>query len=166
MKKLVEFRFEVDVPNQKMHVVRQFRASRSLVWKAWTDPSILCHWWAPKPWTCETKSMELKAGGRWHYCMVGPEGERHWCLAEFTGVQPESRLQSFDYFCDESGNIHQGKPRTDWDIRFLENEDETIVDIDVLFKDIDDMNRILEMGFREGFTMGLDNLEQYLASQV
>lgn len=51
---------------------REFNANVSLVWRAFTEPELLDQWWAPKPWKCETKSMNFKPNGKWKYEMVGP----------------------------------------------------------------------------------------------
>ncbi|MHB1279027.1 MAG: SRPBCC family protein, partial [Bacteroidia bacterium] len=86
MNAAVLFNFLVDKENKKIRVERSFNAPLDLVWAAWTEPEILDQWWAPKPWRAETKSMDFRVGGRWLYCMAGPEGERHWCLFDYKTI--------------------------------------------------------------------------------
>src|SRR6187431_3103993 len=70
MNATILFNFQVDKVNKKINVERSFNGPIDPVWSAWTEAEILDQWWAPKPWRAETKSMNFKEGGRWHYCMV------------------------------------------------------------------------------------------------
>lgn len=157
--------FDVNEAQKKIHVEREFSAPLSMVWQAWTDAEILDMWWAPKPWKCETRRMDFRPGGRWHYAMVGPEGERQWCLADYKMVNPEKRYTLSDAFCDENEIADDTKPAAHWDVNFVTAGDETRVVIDVLFDNSQDVADIIKMGFREGFTMGLENLDEYLATK-
>jgi len=60
--------------DREMVVSRVIEAPRALVWRAWTDPAHLPQWWGPKGFSCETKEIDLRAGGRWRFTMVGPDG--------------------------------------------------------------------------------------------
>lgn len=161
MKKL-SFEFTVDKANKQIQVEREFNASGSLVWKAWTRPEILDRWWAPKPYRAETKSQEFTEGGRWLYSMISPEGEKHWSLAEYQKIHPETFLSWLDAFCDDSGNINAEKPRSLWDIHFKETAGITLVEVILEHQSEADVDTMLRMGFKEGFSMGLDNLEALL----
>ena len=162
MNKTVLFNFTVDKEARKIHVERSFDAPVDLVWKAWTDPAITDQWWAPKPWRAETKSQDFREGGRWIYCMVGPEGERHWCLFEYKSIHPQKSYSGMDAFCDENEVLNPEMPRMNWDNHFSAKGDSTVVNIDISFDKLDDLEKIIEMGFKEGFTMGLENLDAYL----
>lgn len=156
--------FSKDPQHKKLTVTRSFGAPLSTVWKAWTDSEILDQWWAPKPFKTETKSMDFRAGGLWLYCMVGPEGERHWCRVDYHSVTPESHISSTDGFCDEAGTPNTEFPLMHWEKNFSAEGDETKVYIELTFDKEEDMGTILQMGFEEGFTAGLENLDEYLAS--
>jgi PhnB protein len=162
MNKTVLFNFAVDKENKKINVDRSFDAPIDIVWDAWTDASILDKWWAPKPWRSETRSQEFREGGRWHYCMVGPGGERHWCLFDYKTIVPQKSYSGFDAFCDENAVLNPELPRMNWSNSFKNKDGSTIVNIEVSFDQLSDLEKIIEMGFKEGFTMGLENLDQYL----
>ena len=68
------------------------------VWAAWTDREILDLWWAPKPWRFETKSMEFSEGGRWHYAMVGPNGEKQYCLFDYKKIDAQEHFSGQMHF--------------------------------------------------------------------
>lgn len=156
------FNFIVDKENQKVKVERSFNASLDLVWAAWTEPEILDQWWAPKPWKSETKSMNFEEGGRRLYAMVGPEGEEHWSLADFTSISPKTNFKFQDAFCDSQGKINEDFPRSDWNVSFTESKDSTIVIVEITHKNLAALEKIIEMGFKEGFTIALNGLDEIL----
>lgn len=165
MNSTILFNFVVDKANKKINVERSFNAPLDLVWAAWTEAEILDQWWAPKPYRTETKSMDFKEGGRWLYCMVGPEGERHWCLLDYHKITPMKSFSGLDAFCNETGVINTKQPRSHWENKFREEEEGTVVDIEIKFDELSDLETIIKMGFKEGFTAGLENLDQYISAQ-
>jgi len=156
------FDFSVDKENKTITVKRQFAAGLDQVWAAWTQPELLDQWWAPKPYRVETKSMDFREGGSWLYAMISPENEAHWCRADYKEVNSRKRFSALDAFCDAEGNINTGFPRSFWTNSFSGNGETTTVDIVITYEDLADLEKILEMGFKEGFTMGLGNLDELL----
>jgi uncharacterized protein YndB with AHSA1/START domain len=156
--------FSVDKENRKIKVERAFAAPVSKVWAAWTESHLLDQWWAPKPWQARTKTMDFREGGYWLYAMVGPDGSEHWSRADFKDITPLKSFSGLDAFCDADGHIDQTFPQSTWTNRFSENADATLVTIEVAYEHLEDLEKILEMGFKEGFTAGLENLDELLAS--
>ena len=162
MKTNLMFDFSVDKENKKVKVQREFSAPVTSVWAAWTQPELLDQWWAPKPWKTETKSMDFREGGTWFYSMVGPEGERNFSRADYRSIFPEENFASRDTFCDQDGNIISDFPGSDWKVTFSGAGDITTVNVEILHDSPEDLEKILEMGFREGFSMALENLDRLL----
>lgn len=165
MNKAGLFNFNVDKANHQIKVVRSFNASVDLVWDAWTQAELLDQWWGPKPWRAETKYMDFREGGYWLYAMVGPNNEKHWSRADYVTIIPKKYFSAYDGFCDEEGNPNPALPRNKWENTFEPNGDITIVHILLSFDSLDDLEKIIEMGFREGFTAGLETLDQYIENQ-
>ena len=164
MNTAIIFNFNVDKENNSIQVERSFNAPIDFVWAAWTDAEILDQWWAPKPYKAVTKSMDFKVGGQWHYYMLGPEGDVQWCLFDYESIEKEKFFSGIDAFCDENANRDDTKPRVKWKNRFSKEEDSTLVDILLLFYSLEDLETIIQMGFKEGFTMALENLDGLLAT--
>ncbi|WP_143306460.1 SRPBCC family protein [Chitinophaga vietnamensis] len=158
------FDFSVNKENKSIHVKREFAAERSLVWDAYTKSEILDQWWGPKPWKARTKSMDFRDGGRWLYAMVGPQGEEHWSYAEFESVQPQKQFICRSGFADADGNINKDFPQSKWNLTFTEKDAVTLVDILITYEDVAHLETMIQMGFKEGFTMGLDQLAELLPS--
>ncbi|WP_297337548.1 SRPBCC domain-containing protein [Algoriphagus sp.] len=165
MKKAILFNFEVDKSNNQIKVERTFQAPTELVWAAWTESDILDRWWAPKPWVAKTKSMDFREGGSWIYAMIGPDDEKHWSRVDYLRISPEKFFSALDGFCDQEGNFNPSLPKNKWENTFKDLGDETQVDILLTFDTLEDLEKIIAMGFKEGFTAGLENLDQYIAAQ-
>lgn len=147
---------------QSINISRQYASTLSEVWDAWTVAEILDQWWAPKPWKCETKRLDLNEGGRWHYSMRGPAGEISWSLFDFEKIAPLSYLAGKVSFCNENEVVQSELASMFWHTEFKENEEGTLVHIKIEGTSENDLQNLLDMGFREGFEMGLNNLEKWL----
>ena len=161
----LQFDFVVNKENNTVNVKREFAANLGLVWDAWTKPEILDLWWAPKPYRTETKSMDFREGGKWLYAMVSPQDEKHWCKNDYHTIDVQKSFSGLDAFCDEEGNVNASMPRTLWTNTFEEKEETTIVNIVAKYESLNDLEKIISMGFKEGFTMALENLDQYISAQ-
>lgn len=158
--------FKIAEDGKSIHITRQYAGALSVVWDAWTNAQVLDQWWAPKPWKSETKSFDFKEGGRWHYCMKGPEGEETWGLFFYEEIEPLAFYRGNDKFADEDGHIQNDFPGMHWQVEFQENELGTLVDIHIQGESADDIQKHIEMGFREGFEMGLNNLDELLEHSI
>ena len=157
--------FSKDLANKKLRVVREFDAPVEQVWKAWTESKLLDQWWAPKPWKAITKSMDFREGGLWLYYMQGPGGERHYCRADYKTVVPNKLFISVDSFCDENGNPTTEGPGMHWKSVFSTSGTGTKVEVEITFATEADLEKIIEMGFKEGFAAAHVNLDELLAGR-
>lgn len=165
----LKFDFLVNKENHTVNVKREFAANLELVWEAWTSPEILDQWWAPKPYKTRTKSMDFREGGMWLYEMFntekGKQDDCHWCKNDYHKIVHQKQFSGLDAFCDENGTVNTDMPRTLWTNTFTENAGTTTVNIIAKYESLADLEKIIEMGFKEGFTMALENLDQYIAAQ-
>ena len=158
------FDFLVDKETNTITVKREFAAELPLVWDAFTTSEILDQWWGPKPWKARTKTMDFREGGRWHYAMVSPEGEEHWGLVEYETIQPREKFTRRDTFTDAAGNINPNMPRSKWEITFTDKGAVTLVESHVTYQDSAHLEMILQMGFKGGLTMCMEQLDELLTS--
>ena len=156
------FDFTVDKSTKTVFVNKEFDASLSLVWDAFTKQEILDQWWAPKPWASKTKVMDFKVGGRRFYAMVSPEGQEHWSLQKYTSISPKTNFKYLNAFADKDENPEL--PGSDWDLNFSEQNGTTKVSITIYNESLERMEKQIEMGFQGGFTMTLKSLEDLLAT--
>lgn len=66
-------------------------------------------------------------------------------------------------FCDPEGNRTTTIPASDWEVKFLGENEKTTVEVLITFESPEALNTIVQMGFREGFTSAHGNLDQLIA---
>jgi len=160
MKTDLLFDFTVDKPSKTVTITREFAAELPLVWDAFTKAEILDQWVAPKPFFARTKYMNFEVGGRRFYAMVGPDGKERWSVQEFTSITPKSNFKMYNTFADENEN--RQLPGSDWDYTFSEQSGITKVNIKIFNESLERLEKMIEMGFVQGFKMTIDNLEKVL----
>jgi uncharacterized protein YndB with AHSA1/START domain len=156
------FDFTVDKTTKTVFITREFDAELSLVWDAFTKQELLDQWVAPKPWTSRTKHMNFEVGGRRFYAMVSPEGHERWAIQQYTSITPKTNFKMFNAFADKDENPEL--PGSDWDYTFSEQGGKTIVTITIYNESLARMEKMIEMGFTEGFKLSMINLENLLAT--
>ncbi|HVW98008.1 MAG TPA: SRPBCC domain-containing protein [Mucilaginibacter sp.] len=160
------FVFDADVAAKKIYISREFNAPVEAVWRAWTEPDLIKRWIAPKPWKAETRTWDFTVGGTWLYAMIGTEGQKHWVYAEFTAIEEGRTFSTMGRFCDGEGNPLPDGPKSYRVNQFSSiNEDRSKVDTVITFEDEATIKMFVEMGFREGTMMSLDNLDKLLAAE-
>jgi uncharacterized protein YndB with AHSA1/START domain len=156
------FDFTVDKATKTVFIEREFAADLSLVWDAFTKKELLDQWWAPKPWSSKTKFMDFKVGGRRFYAMVSPEGQERWSIQKYTSITPKTNFKMLNVFADKDENPEL--PGSDWDLTFSEQNGTTKVSVSIYNESLARMEKMIEMGFKEGMTMTLNYLEDLLTT--
>ena len=141
---------------------RKFDAPLHQLWQAYTEPELIDQWWAPKPWKAETKSMDFRPDGKWHYDMVGPDGERHSAVQIFSEIEPEDYFAGIDAFADEHGEIKGDMPVAKWKNAFVEEDGKTTVIAEALYPSKDALQTVIDMGMEQGLSKAHDNLDELL----
>ncbi|MEP6494470.1 MAG: SRPBCC domain-containing protein [bacterium] len=77
-----------------LQVSQTIRATRERLFRAWTDPDELMHWWRmdEEGWAFADASVDLKVGGRYQLGMTGPDGKTHRAVGVYREVDPPARL--------------------------------------------------------------------------
>ncbi|HEX2606831.1 MAG TPA: SRPBCC domain-containing protein [Flavisolibacter sp.] len=157
------FDFIVNKPEKKVLITMEFDADLPLVWDAFTKQEILDQWYAPKPYSSRTKSMDFKVGGRRFYAMVSPDGLERWAVQRYTSISPKTNFKFFNVFTDENEN--PDPHGSDWDLNFSEQEGRTRVHISIYNESMERMESLME-GFKIGYKMTYENLKEVLAALV
>ena len=159
------FDFTVDKATNTIHITREFDADLDLVWDAFTKAEILDQWVAPKPWRAQTKDMDFREGGRWLYAMISPENVSHWSLVDFIKIEAKSGFSSKNSFCDENGNANNPAFTSSLtETTFRAGAESTTVRIVKKMADLAQLEKFVAMGFKEGMSVALKNLDDLLAT--
>jgi len=160
MKATLLFDLTVDKAAKTVYITREFDAPLSLVWDAYTKKEILDQWWAPKPFASKTKVMDFKVGGRRFYAMVG-EGFERWAVQKYTSITPKTNFKIYNAFADKDENLEL--PGSEWDLNFSEQNGTTKVSVTIYNESLERLERMIEMGFTEGYASQMKNLDELLA---
>ena len=162
MKLSLQFDFLVDKEQNRIIVKREFAAKRQLVWDCHTKRELLDRWFAPKPLTTKTKHMEFKAGGYWHYAMITPDGQSFWSRIDYQTISPIDGYTALDGFSDEAGVVNPDMPRSRWEVTFTDANERTLVTTVVAYNSAEDVQKVVDMGMKEGMTSTLELLDELL----
>jgi uncharacterized protein YndB with AHSA1/START domain len=100
-------------------ISRTFDAPRDLVWKAFTDPERMKHWWGPKGFTVIASKMDFRPGGTYHYGMRAPDGSAMWGKFVYQEITPPERMVLINSFSDEAGGITRHPMAPNWPLQMF-----------------------------------------------
>jgi uncharacterized protein YndB with AHSA1/START domain len=147
-------------------LTRTFAAPRHLVWEAYTDCRHLSQWWGPTGWTVPHCQLDLRPGGKWHYCMKGemPDGNviESWGLAVYEEIAAPERLVYRDAFSDAEGNISAEFPRALVTVNLEEVDGKTLLTSHIRYDSAADLETVLNIGMEEGISQTWDRLDDHL----
>ena len=164
MKHNLQFDFIADKVNHTLTLKREFLADRQLVWNCYTQSDLLDQWFAPKPLTTKTKSMDFRAGGHWHYALVEPNGTEYWGLTDYIMIQPIDYYTSLDAFANAEGEINEDLPRAEWQVTFTDKGENVLVETVVTYKSLADLESVIQMGMEQGMLSTLEKLDELLVT--
>jgi uncharacterized protein YndB with AHSA1/START domain len=154
----------VSLPSDReIEIRRVFDAPRELVWEMWTRSEHLVHWWGPTGWTLPVSEMDFRVGGRWFYCMEGPDGMKSCGRSEYLEIEKPERIVLKDLFVDDSGEPIPDMPEGQSTLIFEAQGSRTLVIDIVLYPSKKARDEVIKMGMEAGIDQTFDRLEAYLA---
>jgi uncharacterized protein YndB with AHSA1/START domain len=154
-------------------ISRTVDAPRELVWKAFTEPERLKHWWGPKGFTVRSCTVDLKPGGVFHYCLVAPNGQELWGRFVYREIAAPERLHFVVSFSDEHGGVTRNPWDENWPLQtlstitFAEEDGKTAVTVNWVPHDATEKEKATfaagHDSMRQGWGGTLDQLGEYLA---
>ena len=84
-------------------IVRHFDAPRAQVYKAWTEPAKLVQWFAPRGCEVRFPALDVRPGGKFHSCILLPDGTACWCVGEYLELVTGERIVYTIALADENG---------------------------------------------------------------
>lgn len=140
--------------------------SKELIWKAWTTPEHLVHWFCPKPWSVSECEIDLRPGGIFRTTMKSPEGEEFPNVGCILEIVPNQRLVWTDVLLPgfrPAKRVQSGADLMFTGFVLLEDyQGKTKYTAIAKHKDSEDCQKHKEMGFHEGWSVVLDQLIDYM----
>lgn len=156
-------------------ITRVFPVPRERMYAVWSDPVHIAAASASPGGTFTSLVIELRPGGRHHYCARSSEGQETWGLRTFTVVAPGHRLQWRQSFSDASGAPVRHPMAPAFPLEILstltfEDEGEGATRLTITWDPggAPDAERAffasIHEGMRGGWTGTFDQIERYAAS--
>jgi uncharacterized protein YndB with AHSA1/START domain len=108
-----------DSPHDDFVVTRRFSAPRDLVFRAWSEPGHLAHWWGPKGFAMQKLSLDFRPGGVFHYGMSSGNGQMMWGRFVFREIVRPERIVFVLSFSDEAGGVTRAPFNPHWPLEIL-----------------------------------------------
>ncbi|MBL8001518.1 MAG: SRPBCC domain-containing protein [Flavobacteriales bacterium] len=96
----------------EIRITRVFDAPRELVWKAWTTPAMLVHWFGCAAFTTTHAEADVRVGGTWRVIMRSPDGEDFPAYGTYTAVRPIEHLAFTHHWEKEVAGVNPPHHRT------------------------------------------------------
>lgn len=143
-----------------MTVIADFTVSRERLWEAYADPRQLEKFWGPVDWPATFTRHDMFAGGKSHFFMTGPEGERSpsgvW---EFLGVDPGHSFEVRDAFADDDGDENTDLPSMQMTFQFESTDTGSRLITTTTFGSAEQLEQLLGMGMEKGMTSAMSQID-------
>ena len=92
---------------EQLIVTRIIDAPVELVWKAWTEPDQVMHWWGPRDYSSPSCKIDLRVGGKYIFAMQAPAeqgGQVSYTAGIYQKIVPMQLLEFTQGLSDENGD--------------------------------------------------------------
>jgi uncharacterized protein YndB with AHSA1/START domain len=153
-----------DIQKHEITLQRTLKGPQEIVWRCLTSPKYIDQWWGPEGWATETKTMNVKPGGIWHYRMHG-DGREVWGLAKYEEVENPSRIVYTESASSAAGEKQTGRQQYVTIGLAPETNAHTTISIHTRFASQADLEAMVEMAMVEGYGGALDKLEAIIRKE-
>ncbi len=138
-------------------LTRVFDAPRALVWKAWTDPTMMAQWFGPRGFTNPVCELDVRVGGSLRIVMRGPDGNDYPMKGVFREVLKPERLVFTTIAIDNDGNhLLEGETT----VILAEKNGKTTLTLKTYAAGLVPVAPKMLAGMEAGWTQSIDKLEE------
>jgi uncharacterized protein YndB with AHSA1/START domain len=139
---------------------RVFDAPRDLVWKMFTDPAHVAHWYGGHGFTNPVCEMDVRPGGLWRHVMRSPDGAEYAMTFVFLEVDEPERIVW--KHADHDSDVQGGPPTSIMTVTLEDLGDRTRWTLVSRFKSMASRDLAKQMGFSNIIEQGADRIAAYL----
>ncbi|WP_062381479.1 SRPBCC family protein [Demequina pelophila] len=143
-------------------VIADLAAPPERVWQAYLDPRQIEQFWGPPGWPARFHRHDMTVGGRSHYSMTGPEGERmngYWEVLELDAPRSFTVL---DGFANDAGEPDPDMPAMRVVFGFSPTEDGTRLVSVTHHTSLEALEQLTAMGMEEGTRLAMTRIDAVL----
>ncbi|MGH3586352.1 MAG: SRPBCC family protein [Pseudonocardia sp.] len=153
-----------DLDARTLTITAEFAAPVERVWQVYADPRQLEKIWGPPTYPATVVEHDLTPGGRVHYFMTSPEGEKFAGYWNVTTVDAPRTFSFEDGFSDLDFNPNPEMPVATNVYTFSEQDGRTHATYAATYDTADGLQKVLEMGVVEGASSAINQIDELLAA--
>src|SRR6266852_8775230 len=150
--------------DEQILITREFDAPKHLVYKAWTTPELVKHWWHANRGEVTVVEIDLRVGGTWRYVMVADDGFEVGFHGEYREIVPNERIVSTEIYEGLPEGVSEEEGATVNTTTFTEADGRTTLTLLVQATSKISRDAIIDSGMEAGLQDALDLLEQVAVS--
>ena len=139
-------------------MVREFKAPRDLVFKAYTTPEMVSQWWGQRASTTIVDTMDCRTGGSWRYIQRDADGNEYAFRGDYLEVTPIDRIVNTFEFEPMPGHIVTDS------VDFVDIEGGTRIIATSTFANPEDLQGMVNTGMESGANESWDQLAELVES--
>jgi uncharacterized protein YndB with AHSA1/START domain len=154
-----------DLDSRTLTITAEFAAPVERVWQIYADPRQLEKVFGPPSHPATFVEHDLTPGGRAHYFMTSPEGEKYYGWWKVTAVD-EPRSFAFDdgFASDDSFTPLDDMPVSHNVYVFESVDNGTRATFTSTYDSAEALEKVLEMGVVEGASSAIDQIDNLVAA--
>lgn len=139
-------------------MTREFNAPRELVFRAFTDPTLVPKWWGLNSTTTVVDQMDVRMGGVWRYVQREADGSEYGFRGVYHEITSPERLVFTFEFEGMPGHVLLET------VTLTERDGKTLITDSSVFQSVEDRDGMLAAGMETGAVESWDRLEALLKS--
>jgi uncharacterized protein YndB with AHSA1/START domain len=137
---------------QEIVITRVFDAPPALVFKTFTDSTLIPQWWGPGYLTTTVERMEVRPGGIWRFVQRDAEGNQYAFHGVYHEVRPPERLVYTFEFEGQPGHVILET------VAFVSQDGKTRLVDQSVFQSVADRDGMLQEGMESGASESMERL--------
>jgi uncharacterized protein YndB with AHSA1/START domain len=154
-----------DLDTRTLTITAEFAAPVERVWQVYADPRQLEKVFGPPTYPATFVEHDLTPGGKAHYFMTSPEGEKHYGWWRVTAVdEPRSFAFEDGFAADDSFAPAEGMPVSHSVYSFAAIDGGTRATFTSTYDSAEALQKVLDMGVVEGASSAINQIDTLLAA--
>jgi uncharacterized protein YndB with AHSA1/START domain len=154
-----------DLDTRTITITAEFAAPVERIWQVYADPRQLEKVFGPPTYPATFVDHDLTPGGRAHYYMTSPEGEKYYGWWKVTTVdEPRSFALEDGFATDDSFTPAKDLPVSKNVYAFAAIDGGTRATFTSTYDSAEDLQKVLDMGVIEGASSAIDQIDALVAA--
>jgi len=139
-------------------LTRVFKAPRQLVYRAFSEPELLRHWFGPRGWQLIRCEIDARIGGGFRFVLRTPDGREFGMHGTYRELSPPERSVHTEQFDDFPGESVVTSI-------FTEHNNQTTLVATIRYASKEVRDAVIKSGMEHGAAESYDKLAELLMSE-